>query len=190
MVSRQSRGDLAAQRRAACRLQRRIQGVLIQHVHEPVAERERAIRKLVLADGSHEHVHPIERLEPLLDLARIDAKGFADDCRIELVALYARGEGQLPIVVCQSANLARDHASHGFRQLTLDFVEGPGQDPSTAILSQHSAIFEVTQEISHEERAAFGFRMDELSELARESMLLELDREVTFDVVSIEELER
>ena len=68
-------GHASAERRPSRRLQRRVEHVLVQHVHELVLQRERQVRELVLVAALHEDVHPLEHVEPLFDVGRDPSRG-------------------------------------------------------------------------------------------------------------------
>jgi hypothetical protein len=106
-----------AEHRASGGLQRRVQHVLIQHVHELVIQRQRAIGKFALFAAPDEHVDPLQSLEAILDFGGVHLRGFADDRRVELVTVDAGRQQQPAVVLIHLLDLALDHPAHGFGQI-------------------------------------------------------------------------
>ncbi len=121
--------DAAAERRPACRLQRAIQRVLVEHVDEAVLERQRQVGELVLPGALDEHVHVLERVEPFLDFGRVHLGRLGDDGGVELVPLHARRDEKLPIRLVEPLDLPGDHAADRGRQVAERIFLGPRQHP-------------------------------------------------------------
>ena len=122
---------------------------------ELVAQREQLIRKLLLTQQLHQAMDAVERLQHVFRVGRVLRQHLGDDRRVELNALDGGDAEELPLLFGQAFQLAIDHAAQGLRHVTLDLgSQIAGRPP----------FLEVTHQIGHEERVAFGL----LVNLARE----------------------
>ncbi len=128
-VSDQGPGDTAAQRRAPRRLERRVEHVLIERVHELILESQRQVGKFIFGASLDEDVHPLEEIQALFDLGRVELHGLAHDCRIELGPLHARRKQQRAIALIDLLDFSRDHAAHRFRQVARHVRHRARQHP-------------------------------------------------------------
>ena len=110
IARRQPLGDRAAERRLPRRTQRVEARVLVHVVREPVAQRERPIRRLELARKAHEGVLALQPFETRLDVLLVRLHGGGDDGRIEVHALDARGRQEAAVAVLERIHLALDQA--------------------------------------------------------------------------------
>ena len=89
-------------------------------MREPVAQRERPIRRFELAHEAHERVLALQPFEPRLDVLLVRLHGGGDDGRVEVHALHARGRQEPAVGVLERVHLALDQAAHRFGQLAGD----------------------------------------------------------------------
>src|SRR4051794_8120244 len=104
-------------------------------------------------------MNPVQQIESLLHFSGIDTLHLGDDSRVELVALNARRNKQLPVLFRELTNLAFDHAAYGGGQVLNNIVEFPRQAPPVAIAGDNTLIPQISQEVRHEQRMSLGPRM-------------------------------
>ena len=189
VVGDQGPRDTSTQRCTASRLERRIERVLIEDVHELVPQRERQVGKLVLGDPLDEHVHVLERVEAFFHVRRIHRRRFADHGGVELVSLHARREQELAVHLPEALDLPRDHAANRCRHFTERLLFGPREYPAAVLFDQAPGIAEVSNDIGHEQRIAVGLRMDLRRKRGRKAVLRKHDRQISLDVHAFEEPE-
>ena len=70
--------------------QRGIKRVLIKHMHEPIPQCHRPIRKLLFAHQPHERIHTFQLFQLVFDFISLEVQHLRHYCRIEFVTLHAR----------------------------------------------------------------------------------------------------
>src|SRR5262249_48229923 len=121
---------------------------------------------------------------------RIQPHGFRDDGRIELVALYACRDKELPVAILQAFDLPLDRRSHRFGYFAFDVGDRARRYPTALRPCDGAAIPQVTQRVHHEEWTAFGLHVDQGHELHGKRVLRKLEREITLHIRPGQELER
>ena len=174
VVRRERPDDRLGQRHPTGRLQRGEQHVLVEHVDEPVPQRQRAVGELLLLSALEEHVHALQRLETILHFGPVHLQRLDEDRRIELASLHAGSEQQPSILLFESVDLPRDHASHRCREIARDVGHRARQHPGAALLDDAARVAQIAHEIGHEQRASLGLCVDCRGKVFQESVTGEL----------------
>ena len=171
------------------RPQRSVERVLVKHVDEAIADRERAVVQLTLVDGTDERVDPIEDLEPLLHDRAVHAEYASQGRRIELVALDACGHEQLAVFFAELRHFQLDHAAYRRGQVVLGGLERAGQRPDAVAKGDDPALPQVPHQVGHEERTSLGARVDPIGEGGGHPVARTLECQILADVVCRQEVQ-
>ncbi len=173
--------NCAAEHGPPGRAQRRIEGVVIDVMREPVAQRQLTVVGLVLVNETHQRVLAFEPFERVLDILFGPLEHRRQERRIEVDALDGCRTEQASIVIVERIDLALHETSNRLRQFPAQRRQILADDPRAILLLEHLPPAEVAQQIDDEERVAFGALLDEAGESARERMIRELQREIAID---------
>jgi hypothetical protein len=174
--------------RAAARWQQAAeQRLLIEHMHERISQRGRAVGEFIFVQHPHQAMHALQRLQSLFDIGRIELCCFGNDGRVELMSLGCR-DGQQPMIVfVQALQFSLNHAPHGLGQVVPDLRKFAGELPTSVRLSNHTSFAQVAQQIRCKQRASFRPRMNQLGEVRRKRMIRKRERKQIFDLRPAEE---
>ena len=93
-----SRG--CAPRRFPCRLERGVQGILIEHVDEAVTQRQRPVGKRLLPDEPDHEMDALQDLQPLLHVRSLPTQHLGHHRRVKLRPLHAGRHQQMAVAKC------------------------------------------------------------------------------------------
>ena len=89
-----------APRRLSRRLERGVQGILIEHVDEAVTQRQRPVGERLLPDEPDHEVDALQHLQPLLHVRRLPTQHLGHHRRVKLRPLHAGRHQQVAVGTC------------------------------------------------------------------------------------------
>ena len=104
--------NTSAEGGAACRRQRIVERVLIEHMDKLVVQREGTIGEFVFRSASNEYMDLFQNVKAVFDIRRVHFDGLSDDGGIKLRALHACSEEKLQIALFHLVDFALNHAAH------------------------------------------------------------------------------
>ena len=145
--------------------------MLVQGVDEAVAERQRPVGQLLLAQRADKPVDAVQHLQPLLDRVGLQAQGAGHDGPVELEPLDAGGRQQPPVGLVEPVDLAADQAADRLGQVAGQVGDRADEGPAALLARDDAPVAEVAQEVHQEQRAALGLGVDQGDEVGREAVL-------------------
>ena len=131
-------------------------------------------------------MRPLDEIEAILDVSGVLLERSRDHRRIEVITLHARRDEQLPVAVVKAIDRALDQTARRRRDLLFDRRDRLRGAPVAVRVGQDTAIAKLTDQIHHEERAAFRPSMDQHTQLGRESMAGDLATPVRVHILALE----
>src|SRR5215469_16274324 len=144
-----------------------VQGRTIERMRKRIAARERPVGPGFTARVPQEQTSSRKLSAARLDVLGVLAERRGYGRRAKALAYGARDLQDFALVAAQALELQRDQTSQVLGNRRCDVREPTGERPPAVTLDQHTARDQIIRNVDHEQRIAFGARVDRIRKLTR-----------------------